>query len=326
MIRPMNGIRTLLDGVFVSRPMVWVPVWGFCLFGYYRSAGIPFTLAPPWPGNGGVPVNVYLWIFAFSCVVGSVCIVNQLADADVDACNGGFALLVHGGVSARVAGIAAAVFGFFPVGVSIMLHQASMGLLCVAAAALGLMYSWPPLRFSGRPILDFSSNALGYGGIAFVVGWHLGGGEFGSRLVSEATSYVLLMAAGSISSTLPDYFGDHRGGKRTTAVWLGLRRAHVLATILIVAAAAAAIVNADVRAAVCASVAFPLYMAYLIRPRRRYMEATYKVGGAATMVVAALSSMTFALAGLVVLLGTRVYFRYRFGVTYPSLEPVANAR
>ncbi len=318
-------VQSFFDGLFLSRPVLWIPVWGFCLFGYYRAAGVPFVVPARAPTGGLPTVDVGLWILLFSCVVGGVYVVNQMADRDVDACNGGFAPMAHGKVPGSVAIGAAAALGLLPLGLSCVFGRFEIAAACVAAGLLGLVYSCPPTRLSGRPILDFAANACGYGGIAFAVGWLLGGGALGSQLVSSALPYLLLMSGGSISSTLPDYEGDRRCGKCTTAVWLGPGRAHLLAMLLVGLAAVAAVALSDMRALACAMAALPLYAVYLVHPSRRLMEATYKVGGAMTMLVVALSSLPFVMAALVVFAATRVYFQYRFGVAYPSLEPRTDA-
>ena len=74
-------------------------------------------------------------------------------------------------------------------------------------------------------------------------------------------------------------------------------------------------------ALIAALLAMPLYLAYLFVKGSRLQEATYKVGGGMAMVVACALYPALALAGLVVLAATVVYFRMRFNIGYPSLAP-----
>ncbi|MBD3242892.1 MAG: hypothetical protein GF331_20030 [Chitinivibrionales bacterium] len=314
----MNPLAAVFDGLFLARPMLWAPVWGFCLFGYVRArfhVGDPVALGG-WPGAS---VRALGEILLFSCAVGGVYVLNQMADRDVDDSNPGFALLAHGQLGRPLAVAAAVVYAAVPVVGGLLLGQRMLIAFAAAALVLGIVYSVEPTRFSGRPILDFVSNAVGYGGIAFGMGWYAAGVALDLDTLYAAAPYLLLMGAGSISSTLPDIDGDRRGGKRTTAVVLGPRRAHALATVLLLLSAGAAAAVGDLPAGVCAGLALPFYIVYAVRPTPLLMEATYKVGGTAAMLVVALFVPVFAAAGLLTLLATRIYFKVRFGVRYPSL-------
>lgn len=298
--------------------MLWAPVWGFCLFGYVRAqaqAACPVPIGG-WPG---APLRVLGEILLFSCAVGSVYVMNQIADREVDEDNAGFALLAHGRLGRRLAIGAAVAYAAVPLVGALWLKRPLLLVFAGAALLLGVVYSFRPTHFSGRPALDFLSNAIGYGGIAFGMGWYAAGGEPGMGMLYSAMPYLLLMAAGSISSTLPDIEGDRRGGKRTTAVVLGPRRAHWLATAVLLSSVVAAAVVADVPAGVCGGIALPFYVAYAVRPTPVLMEATYKVGGAAAMLVVALFVPAFAAAGVCTLLATRIYFKMRFNIRYPAL-------
>jgi 4-hydroxybenzoate polyprenyltransferase len=320
----VKALVVFLDMVFVTRPVLWIPVWGFGLLGYGRSLAVR-----GWPGRVSwwrvVTVEHFAWMMVFSCSVGAVYAMNQLADEEVDGANPGFALLPHGGVGRKTAWWAVLLFGLASVVLPLADGRMLLGALAITAVALGAVYSFRPVRLGGRPVLDFASNAAGYGIIAFGAGWHLAGGGLGMPFWVSATPYVLLMCGGSISSTLPDVEGDRRSGKTTTAVLLGRAGAHRLAAVCVVAALAAALVTGDMVATVCAAAGLPFYVLYAFVRRDWVMEATYKVGGTAVMLAAAAFCPAFAVLALAVTLGTRVYFRRRFGVGYPSLLPASHA-
>ncbi|HEX7511540.1 MAG TPA: UbiA family prenyltransferase, partial [Chitinivibrionales bacterium] len=198
-----------------------------------------------------------------------------------------------------------------------------LSIFSAAALLLGVVYSFPPVRFSGRCFLDFLANGTGYGIIAFGAGWYFSGADFvGFGFWLSALPYFLLMCAGSISSTLPDYDGDKKCGKNTTAVVLGVKSAHVLATSILIAALIAGAVRSDAVAMMCAGCSLPFYVFYYVKPGRRSMEATYKVGGVLCMVFAAVLVPVAALTALCVGLLTWLYFKLRHHTTYPSLVPV----
>ncbi len=320
----MTCARSALDALFLMRPVLWVPVWGFAVFGAARGAAAQGSPAPLVSrGLFGVPQWGLLMLF--SCAVGSVYVLNQLADIDADRANPGFALLAQGHVSVKLAGVTAAVAGVLPLLGAAVLRQPALLLLSAAALVLGALYCLPPVRLSGRPLFDFAANAAGYGFLAFGCGWWMSGAALTPQLMRDGLPYVLLMCGGSVSSTIPDIEGDRAGGKYTTAVALGPLWAHRLALACVAAGTAVAGALGDTAALICGLAAVPCYVVHELVRSRRTMEATYKIGGAAMMVVAALREPFLAVLGVAVFGATLAYFRLRFRVVYPSLMPAAHA-
>jgi 4-hydroxybenzoate polyprenyltransferase len=315
--------RRSADAVFLSRPLLWIPVWGYCIFGYCSGLTFlhGFNLTAAWR------LSLYpaVWMFVFSCSVGAVYVINQIADREVDAKNTGFPLLAKGGIplwlARGTAGALAMASIFLP-----FFSRPIVSLFSVLSLTVGLVYSLKPTYLSGRFFLDFLSNAIGFAFIAFGVGWHLSGATFGPMFVFSCAPYFLLMCAGSISSTLPDIEGDRSCGKKTTAVTIGSRPAHVIASLFIVAGCVMAFFMHDWVAAFCAGVAVPLYIVHLIRNTVSSMEATYKIGGLAMMLAAAVIFPLLAPVSLAALIATIFYFRLRYHVKYPSLVPADSSR
>lgn len=316
-MRPLFLVRCA-DAVILSRPLLWIPVWGFSIFGYIcglRSLGRS-SLWAAWTSPPSVPG----WMFVFSFSVGAVYVYNQIADKEVDAVNSGFPLLARGNVPPWLAWITAAGLAL----ASVLIPLGKRPLLSVfslLALAVGFVYSAKPTHLSGRFIADFLTNAVGYALIAFGAGWYLTGAPFGIQFFLSSVPYFFLMCAGSISSTLPDYEGDRKCGKKTTAVTLGVGSAHKIASLFIAAGLLSSLLLRDWIAAACACAAVPFYCAFLVRNTVRTMEATYKIGGMILMLAAAVLYPYLAPASLLSLLVTMVYFRMRFHVRYPSLVP-----
>jgi 4-hydroxybenzoate polyprenyltransferase len=319
----MRSLAVLMDIAFLTRPMLWIPVWGFSVFGYRcgSCAGGDIVKIPLW-SIGHTAALAWMIVFSFS--VGAVYVMNQIADYEVDRVNDGFPLLVkvrypRGTLFAAI--VACAMIGC----IAPLAHHAGVSALSLAALALGGAYSVKPAYLSGRPVADFLANAAGYGWIAFGAGWALSGTQvplFSAEYLRASMPYFLLMCAGSLSSTIPDMAGDARGGKRTTAVALGASRAHALACAFLAVAAAAAVFAHDTVAGACAGIAMPIYAVFLFRRTRIWMEATYKIGGGAMMIAAGVIMPAFAAAAAVTFGATWLYFRMRHRISYPSLVPV----
>lgn len=305
----------------LTRPVVLIPVWGFCALGFWRasSLGLP-SITDLWRTTN---LLVYVKITLFSFSVGAVYILNQIADREVDKLNGGLPLLAQGIVSLKSAVYATSICVLLATAPALVFHWSFLFEAAVATILLGLLYSFKPLQFSGRPIADFVTNALGYGVVAFGAGWIIGGNSLYSQsFTKNALTYVLIMAAGSISSTLPDYKGDRQEGKNTTAVVFGRYRANLLALLFLVVAGVWSVVMHDTIALLSVCAALPFYVGYLFRQTSFFMEATYKIGGGVCMLFALIALPLFVVLSGAVFIFTLLYYRFRHNVSYPSLTPI----
>ncbi|MBN1307202.1 MAG: UbiA family prenyltransferase [Chitinispirillaceae bacterium] len=319
-------IGRMFDLLMVLRPVILIPVWGFCALGFRCAVredapvGIRTCL-------NSATIAVYGIILLFSLSVAVVYVMNQIADREVDRRNRGMPLVARGIVSVPSATAATGVCGFVSLFLLLLFHGHLFALAAATTLVLGFLYSFKPFRFSGRPFIDFISNAAGYGVIAFGVGWATAGKTvFCVPFLLNALPYFLLMCGGSISSTLPDIEGDRVHGKNTTAVVLGITRAHTLALLFIIAALIAGFFVTDFLAVLCAVASLPLYLLFYFKRSSLIMEATYKIGGSLCM-IAAFSALPFFIPlALVVFAATWLYFRIRHGIAYPSLVPVTTGK
>jgi 4-hydroxybenzoate polyprenyltransferase len=321
-VKIKKSIIDIFDLLFLSRPVVLVPVWGFSVYGYLRA-----TYQNTMPSVSTVFSTIHLSLApfgamaVFSCSVAAIYILNQITDMEVDRENDGLAMLVQGKVE-KWKGWAG--FTIFAAGSCVGTYLIDRQLLLFALAALivGVAYSVKPFYFTGRPFLDFVSNAVGYGIIAFGAGWHIAEKPvFSSEFICVALPYLFMMAAGSISSTLPDTRGDRLAEKKTTAVVLGRKKAHLLSIAFLCAGLLAALRLSDPYGIAAALLTIPWYCIYLVKPTRRWMEATYKIGGAVFLLVGSIFFPLLAAAGLIVFGLTMIYHFFRFGIIYPSLIP-----
>ncbi len=317
-------LKKALDLFFLCRPILLVPAWGFAVLGWYRAQTQVnhHAVQNLWKVSSW---GAFIWILVFSAAVAAVYVINQIADREVDAKNDGFPLLVKAGLSNKAAWVTTVLLSVVGIVLSLCTGRILLALLGVATLIVGYVYSCKPFSFSGRPILDFVSNALGYGIIAFGAGYSCvtgAQGMFTTTFIVDAAPYFFLMCAGSISSTLPDIPGDKIGGKITTAVALGPLVSHCLAMAFLACAGIIGYMGHDWIALLGVIISAPLYFMYLINPSRIWMEATYKAGGGSLMILASLLMPLTILASLAILLATWLYFRIRHGVSYPSLVPM----
>jgi len=322
----MNGllklIRHITDLCMITRPVVLIPVWGFSALGFRAAVadGSSAAFSTCW---NVASYHDYVMMLIFSLSVAAVYIVNQIADVEADKKNGGLPLIAAGIVSIRAAYVTMFSCALLSIVLPILYHQPLYSWAAVATLGIGILYSVKPFRLSGRPVVDFVSNAVGYGAIAFAVGWIAAGKlPFTAEFALAALPYVFLMGAGSISSTIPDIPGDKDDSKRTTAVVFGITRSHCIAMFFLVAAAGFGVVSNDYISVACALLSLPVYVLFLLKRSAIFMEATYKVGGAICMIAAFGALPVFIPVSLFVVVFTMLYFRIRHGVLYPSLVPI----
>lgn len=316
----------LPDLFFISRPVLWIPVWCFSLFGFSRGSFTQGTISLSWVTPVHRQLYVFAWILCFSCSVGVVYILNQIADREVDARNSGFPLLARNAISLKTAIVSAVLLSLITLVLPIAFDHPQIAVLSLISIIVGTLYSFKPFFFSGRPVLDFLSNAFGYGLIAFAAGWLQSGGRFTSEFLLSALPYFLLMCSGSINSTIPDVCGDAAMGKKTTAVAFGVKRAHILSSIFLGAALFTGLQRHDMTAIICAVLPAPFFILYFIKPSPKMVELTYKSGAVACMVCAMCVSIIFCVSTVVFLALTWIYFYWRFGVKYPSLVPIESEK
>lgn len=101
----------------------------------------------------------------------------------------------------------------------------------VAAIALGLAYSLPPLRLRTNGVVANAIIGLGVGGA--LLGGMMAQGTIPAQGLVSAGSLGWLAAAASMVKDFKDVDGDRAGGVRTLPVVLGLRRA-VLVNLAVV--------------------------------------------------------------------------------------------
>ncbi|MGM0461166.1 MAG: UbiA family prenyltransferase [Fibrobacterota bacterium] len=308
-------MKFILDLIFITRPVLFIPVIGFALFGFRAAEAANGFLNP-------LSWEVLYKIFLFCLSVAAVYVLNQLVDYRVDRENGGFPLLLKSRISPVAAFLWMSILALASLALPLFHGLYDLFFLSAASLILGLVYCVRPFYFMGRPVLDFLSNGLGYGGIAFFAGYMSSfRGHFDTAAVLASLPYIFFMCAGSVSSTIPDIPGDKMNSKITTAVYMGSFRAHILGFLLLGCAFFLALWQGDAVAQIISLGVMPFYIAYILRQTRFLIELVYKGGGAVSMLVIGLVYPLFIIVAGIIAAATVLYFRTVYHVSYPSLVP-----
>ena len=174
-----KSILPFFDYLIVLRPTLLFPVWTLVLLGHYHGAAptshslkIEF-LAAEIPVYLNVDARVWVTLCLYSMLAGAVYIINQITDKETDSVNNKLYLVADGYVKLPVIKLEAALLFIASIVAAVVWFHHSWAYLALIAVstALGVIYSVRPFRLKGKPILDLLSNAIGYGGIAFLLGW-----------------------------------------------------------------------------------------------------------------------------------------------------------
>jgi 4-hydroxybenzoate polyprenyltransferase len=322
------------DYFFVFRPLILVPAWAFYSLGAHAHR-IPRSFAHTAVIQSG--------FWCLSGVLATAYVLNQIFDLESDRLNGKGLFLTRRVFRPRTMLLLALVCF---AGASLLRanthHVQHMPL--VAALLLSLIYSLPPLRLCARPWWDLAANAIGYGGLAFVIGHGALSNDMMPAVVGSVP-WVLLVAGTFLHTTILDAEGDAAAGKHTTTVVLGERRsalvslgfgaaAFVLSVAPVLRGGRADWLPVIVTGGALLAFLFAYHRLSRARElsvaerhaiRARASSYAVQIPTALVALAAAWKDPTFLVLLLPLVAFTHVYNHARFGVSYPgwpsSLRP-----
>lgn len=307
----------LPDYVFLLRPLILVPVWAYAVFGYFQkalSSGTTVELGF-WkivPLNWEFPLILLL----YSLLFGAILILNQITDCETDKLQPGIWLIASNKFPKKTAVVEMVIITTIALIGSFFFFPAA--LIFFFTLFLGIVYCVPPFRFSGKPVFDFITNAIGYGFAPFVLGWTAAGGDFDWAMIRASAPYVLLMAAGAVNSTIPDIEDDAKTGKITTSVKWGARKASALGIFFLLGSINLSIIFKDYYCLAMGLVSFAFFAKALVRDTRVDYLKTLHIAGPFVMFLAGAVYPPMILAMIAVYFAARWYYPWRFGVDYPK--------
>jgi 4-hydroxybenzoate polyprenyltransferase len=301
------------DYFFILRPLILIPSWNFLLIGSYLAVR-----------QGRFTLDIIAGLSIYTFVMGGVYILNQIMDIQTDRLNKKLFLLTGGFVTKRAASIEIALLWTSAALLSIRFGWLFFTLIIISIL-LGTLYSVPPLKLKGKPIIDTLANGFGYGVVNFSIGWLLVR-EFDPSMLDRFVPYFLSISAVFINTTIVDVEGDRKAGDVTTGVYLGVTVSYIVSTLIMVAAIVVAFCMHDYICLVPAAVSLPLFVyaaAHMLVKNsvsRKATIASFRLPGLVFTVITGILYPVYFLILFAVLLGMRVYYKRRFGMTYPTLS------
>ncbi len=275
--------------------------------GYYRAGGDRFA----WSSG------CLYTLAAYTLLMSALYILNQVIDMKSDAINEKHLLLAEGLMPVKNALLFLVLFLLSAAIISLKLPTLTRMFMAVSLI-LGILYSLPPFIIKARPLLDLAVNGAGYGFLNFVIGW-LADKPYDASVILQSLPYVFAVAAIFVNTTILDIEGDRKCRYLTTGVLLGPRTAAWLALILIMLAGVASVYVRDWICLIPAAAAFPLFALGAATNRLKFITLSIRIGGPLLILAVGILFPYYLAAVLAIFLFLRIYYKKRFGISYPSL-------
>ena len=299
-----------LDLIFAARPMLHLPGWSIFLVAlhyHHQISGQYFSLED------------LLVLVGITLMTAGAMYVNQVFDVASDEINRKLGFISRGFLSDRkmmaaflISSLAGLVIGAFISFVTLAIF--------IQAFALAWIYSVPPFRLKDRAFWGMLTNGWAFGWlVSFAVMPEINVHNAGQLGWDNPFYFFYVVAAVHCLTTIPDREGDRATGKMTLAVVLGPRITYGLAALLYLLALVTALRSGFLPLAVLAGLALALVLVNLLGSGRLPATVAAKI----PILLLTLLAGTFYPAYLVFIIVlvwlTRVYYRRRFNMVYPSL-------
>ena len=321
-------ISKLLDCFFLLRFPLLAPVWTIFILGWICGT----TALPPggryvFPIDGLKYANLWVVLAGFSLIVASIYVVNQIVDIESDRINRKLFLLPHGFVSIRTAwmlAVACALSGF----IIVAFFNSFLIIIFFCSLLLGVFYNLPPFSLKNHALGGVAANALGHGALTFLAGWYTA--KYPAALSPEMLRTGLLssiapaLANGAVylATTIPDAEGDRRTGKQTFCVCYGPKLTSLISTILCAGACISAFfMESHFWVMALPSIVSLFFFIYLVKSCRQ--ELAFRAFKWPVFLLSASVALFVPEYGLLILFtffGSKIYYKWRFGIDYPTFK------
>ncbi|MFH1761638.1 MAG: UbiA family prenyltransferase [bacterium] len=313
------------------RPVLLAPVWTILLLGYYHGLVYQQKKVPFFSFNLKEVLPVF---FLWSIIVGGIYIINQIYDKENDKINKKLFLISEGHVSVPAAWCLT-LFLYLGGIIGGFLISREIFIIFIISIIFSFIYSAPPLSCKNRPFCGLFSNILGHGIIGFAVGWFIiPANDLTSiiPLLKIVIPYSMAIGITFLCTTLPDMDGDKKTGKITFSVKYGKRKtAHFIAFLFLIMMVSTVIPIKiplgtdvgfnDIPLLLYAEIlALPFFIKMVINPSDQNINWAVKIPVLSISVIIALFFWWYFLLLFIVCLFSRLYYKKRFGLNYPTIQ------
>jgi len=189
----------------------------------------------------------------------------------------------------------------------------------LAIVILGILYSAPPLALKNRAWPAVLANGLGHGTLVFIIGFCAADGSIAAGLI-KSIPYFMAVAVVYVGTTLPDIAGDKRTGKQTIGVRFGENRTQMIILICYLFALLVGFMVKDTPFLIASLAVSPFYFRSAYTKSIKACVLAVKMSIISLSLAAGYYFPPYLLFLIVAIFSTRVYYRYRFNMDYPSIK------
>jgi 4-hydroxybenzoate polyprenyltransferase len=299
-----------LDWIFAARPLLHLPVWSVYLVSLHYHNQL-----------SGESFDRYdlLVLAILSLLVSGAYYLNLISDQETDRLNNKLRFLQDGKLTVNQLMIGFLITSI--VGLTLCWFVTKLAFfICLQLFLFGFLYSSDPFRWKDRPILGLLTNAWTFGFLVSIIvmpnltfhnAWSLGWDN----------PFFFAGAIGGIHAltTVPDMAGDRLTGKRTVAVAFGRRGAALIAISCLGFATYVGFRSGFPILSWLAAGSTLLALSTAIVPSHRLLlKLAIMAPILALTLYAGIIYPAYLLFIVVLLVATRIYYRRRFAVNYPS--------
>jgi len=256
-------------------------------------------------------------VLVLTAVMCAVYILNQIQDVETDRINHKLFLISDGHVPVHSAWLQAALLIFAGLFIGFQTELRAGALLLFLFLLTGWSYSFPPMQFKNRPIASLIVN--GGGGLLIAsLGWIAGGGA--GWLPLRSIVYFFACAAVSFNTMLPDIEGDRASSKITFAVRYGLRITVIWALVTETVTMILAWIFKEWILFYPALAMLPFFIYALTKKEVSEVVRATKYSVLVMAIAICIVYPWFLIPVFVVFFGSKLYYKARFGLDYPSLK------
>lgn len=317
----MKKLLKPFDYLFVLMPVHFFVVWSVFLAGFFVQS--EFGVAATNVGMGNhtefdMSKTILLIGAALTLLMGAIFIVHQIMDRNSEQKKRELFLITKGEITPRVALFESALFIVASLALGFFL-SAEVGFIFIALLLLaGFLYNFQPFSWKDKPGMSLITN-LGAAFLIFTTGWVIGG-DFTVTLFMHAVPYLAMITAIYLFATLPEKKepSEEISAASRTRLYIGL-------SFQVLALTVAYVLNDEV-IFYPALFALPFYIWPAVYPAHAEIRRAVKYSimlliltiCVKWIVVYSNYMLFFIVAG--VYFGSKIYYKLRLGINYPSLS------
>ncbi|MFZ1682918.1 MAG: UbiA family prenyltransferase [Candidatus Zixiibacteriota bacterium] len=299
-----------LDWIFAARPLLHLPVWSVYLVALHYHNQL-----------SGERFDRYdlLILAVLSLLVSGAYYLNLISDQETDRFNNKLRFLQDRKLTVNQ--LMAGYLITSIVGVTLSWFVTKLAFfICLQLFLFGYLYSAEPFRWKDRPILGLLTNAWTFGFLVSIIvmpnlNFHNAG------MLGWDNPFYFAGAIGGIHAltTIPDMAGDRLTGKRTVAVVFSSRGAALIAVLCLALATYVGFRSGfPVLTWLAGGSTMLAILTAVIPSHRLLLKLAIIAPILALTLYAGVLYPAYLLFIVVLVVATRIYYRRRFAVNYPS--------